>query len=91
MSRANREYEYRFIGHRLAELRGIFTNILHNELVDYFREKYGKEECIDLQYYPEGVNYLLDRRIALEWNDLALQEVARRVQWKLADTNLRSV
>lgn len=91
MSRANREQEYRFIGHRLAELRGIFTNVLHNELVDYFREKYGKETCIDLQYYPEGVNYLLDRQIALEWNDHVLQEVAERVRQKLAQLQLKKL
>ncbi len=91
MSRANREHEYRFIGHRLAELRGIFTNVLHNELVEYFREKYGKERCIDLQYYPEGVNYLLDRQIALEWNDRILQEVAEKVRQKLARIQLKKL
>lgn len=91
MNRASREYEYRFIGHRLAELRGIFTNVLHNELVEYFREKYGKERCIDLQYYPEGVNYLLDRQIALEWNDRTLRDVAERVRRKLAELQLKKL
>lgn len=91
MSRAGREYEYRFIGHRLAELRGIITNVIHNELVSYFREKYGEEACIDLQYYPEGVNYLLDKRIALEWDDLMLREVAGRVQRRLAEIQLKKL
>lgn len=91
MSRANREYEYRFIGHRLAELRGIFTNVLHNELVDYLREKYGNERCLDLQYYPEGVNYLLDRRITLEWNDHCLYDVAERVRRKLTELQLKKL
>ncbi len=35
------ERQYRFFGHRLAELRGLFTNVMHNELVAYFRERYG--------------------------------------------------
>ena len=61
------ERQYRFFGHRLAELRGLFTNVMHNELVTYFLEKYGEDACIDLQYYTEGVNYLLDKEIALEW------------------------
>ena len=61
------ERQYRFFGHRLAELRGLFTNVMHNELVAYFREKYGEDACIDLQYYTEGVNYLLDKQIELEW------------------------
>ncbi len=91
MSRANSEYEYRFVGHRLAELRGIITNVFHNELVSYFRDNYGKEACIDLQYYPEGVNYLLDRHVALEWNDRNLQEVAERVRQKLAEIQLKKL
>ncbi len=91
MSRAGREYEYRFIGHRLAELRGLITNVIHNELVRYFREKYGEETCIDLQYYPEGVNYLLDKQILLEWDSHALREVAERIRRKLAETQLKKL
>ena len=45
------ERQYRFFGHRLAELRSLFTNIMHNELVKYFQEQYGKDACIDLMYY----------------------------------------
>ncbi len=82
------ERQYRFFGHRLAELRGLFTNIIHNELVVYFREKYGIDACIDLQYYPEGVNYLLDKEVELEWTADTLQEIARRVEKRLADIQL---
>jgi CRISPR-associated protein Csc3 len=91
ISRAGGEYEYRFIGHQLAELRGLITNVIHNELVCYFREKYGEKACIDLQYYPEGVNYLLDKRIPLEWNTSMLREVAERVRRKLADIQLKKL
>src|SRR6266568_6258676 len=82
------ERQYRFFGHRLAELRGLFTNIIHNELVVYFREKYGIDACIDLLYYPEGVNYLLDRQVALQWDDETLRQVATRVKKRLADIQL---
>src|SRR6266516_2277861 len=34
---------YRFVGHHLAELRGLMTNVMHNELVGYMRETYGQE------------------------------------------------
>jgi CRISPR-associated protein Csc3 len=82
------ERQYRFFGHRLAELRGLFTNVLHNELVAYFREKYGEDAFIDLQYYAEGVNYLLDREIELVWTPDTLREVATRIERKLAATQL---
>ena len=76
--------QYRFFGHRLAELRGLFSNTIHNALVEYFRQKYGSEACLDLQYYPEGVNYLLDRKLTFEWNEQSLNEVAALVATKLA-------
>jgi len=85
------ERQYRFIGHRLAELRGIFTNVMHNELVTYFTEQYGEEACIDLLYYPEGVNYLLDKQVALLWNDEILRVVATRVKKRLADIQLEEL
>lgn len=82
------ERQYRFMGHRLAELRGLFTNVIHNLLVGYFRETYGEQACIDLLYYPEGVNYLLDRTIALVWDEQALRTVAMRIHKRLAEMQL---
>ena len=84
----NNGRQFRFVGHRLAELRGLFTNVIHKVVVDYFRDKYGPEACLDLLYYPEGVNYLLDKTVPLEWNAEALQEVAQRVEQKLAGLQL---
>ncbi len=85
------ERQYRFIGHRLAELRGIFTNVMHNEIVKYFREKFGEDICIDLLYYPEGVNYLLDKEVTLLWNDATLREVATRIKKRLATIQLEEL
>lgn len=85
------ERQYRFFGHRLAELRGIFTNVMHNELVKYFQEQYGKDACIDLIYYPEGVNYLLNKEIALDWSDETLRAVATRIQQRLAAIQLEDI
>lgn len=85
------ERQYRFFGHRLAELRGIFTNVMHNELVKYFQEQYGKDACIDLIYYPEGVNYLLDKEITLDWSDETLRIVATRIQQRLAAIQLEDI
>src|SRR6266567_666220 len=85
------ERQYRFFGHRLAELRGLFTNIIHNELVAYFQGKYGDDACIDLQYYSEGVNYLLNKEIELEWTPDTLREVAARIEKRLADIQLEAL
>jgi len=85
------ERQYRFFGHRLAELRGLFTNVMHNEVVAYFQEKYGSDACIDLQYYTEGVNYLLDKQIILEWIPATLKEVAARIESRLAAIQLEDL
>jgi CRISPR-associated protein Csc3 len=85
------ERQYRFFGHRLAELRGLFTNVMHNELVAYFQEKYGEDACIDLHYYTEGVNYLLDKEVAIEWTPNILREVAKRIESRLAAIKLEDL
>src|SRR6266487_5749157 len=85
------ERQYRFSGHRLAELRGLFTNVLHNEVVTYFLERHGEGACIDLQYYTEGVNYLLDKEIALEWTPDTMREVAARIESRLAAIQLEDL
>lgn len=82
------ERQYRFMGHRLAELRGLFTNVIHNELVKYFCETYGEQACIDLLYYPEGVHYLLDKTVPLAWDDQTLQAVATRIHQRLSEMQL---
>lgn len=76
---------YRFVGHRLAEQRGLLTNILHNDMVTFLRDTYGKEACIDILYHPEGVDYLLDKRIPLTWTESMLQSVAQRIGQHLAN------
>lgn len=88
---AMQERQYRFIGHRLAELRGLFTNVMHNEIVKYFHETYGDQPCIDLLYYPEGVNYLLDKKVAFNWDDRSLHTVAARIKKRLADIQLEAL
>ena len=75
---------YRFVGHHLAELRGLMTNVMHNEIVAYMRETYGKEACIDLLYHPEGVDYLLDRKIVFTWTQEQRKTIAERIGQRFA-------
>src|SRR5438876_12418281 len=78
------ERQYHLYSHRLAELRKLFTKVIHNELMTYFLEKYREDACIDLQYYTEGVNYLLDKEVVLEWTPDSLREVAASIESRLA-------
>jgi CRISPR-associated protein Csc3 len=65
----NRPVRFRFIGYRLAELRGLFTNIIHNETNTFLRELFGQERCIDLMHHPEGVDYVLERQRTFTWQN----------------------
>jgi CRISPR-associated protein Csc3 len=75
---------YRFVGHRLAELRGLMTNVIHNVLVSFMRETYGREACIDLLYHPEGVDYLLDKRVSFQWSSQIQHRLAEEVGQQFA-------
>ncbi len=77
--------QFTIFGHQLAELRGIFTNVLHNALVAEFRDRLGEANCLDLLYFSNGVMYLLDARAALQWDVAALGALARRVQARIAE------
>ncbi len=46
---------YRWVRHRVTEQRGLLTNVVHNAVVDFLRERFG---LIPLLIYPEGVAYL---------------------------------
>lgn len=82
---------YRFIGHRFAEQRGLMTNIMHNEMVSFLTDTYGKDACIDLLYHPEGVDYLLDTRISLRWTPDDQRSVAKRIGQRFVHMQLKQL
>ncbi len=51
------DIKYKFVYHKVSEQRGIFTNLLHNEIVKYLETEKG---ILPLLYYPDGVAYLVD-------------------------------
>jgi CRISPR-associated protein Csc3 len=81
----HRPMRFRFIGYRLAELRGLFTNIIHNEMNTFLRELFGQERCIDLMHHPEGVDYALEQQCAFTWTPQLRHQVAKRVGKRFAD------
>ena len=47
------EIQYKFVYHKVSEQRGIFTNLIHNEIALFLeREK----QLLPLCYYPEGIS-----------------------------------
>lgn len=88
---AGKERQYRFVGHTIAELRGLLTNIMHNELVAYLRNTYGEQSCVDVLYYPDSVIYLLDNTKELQWTSQDIQAVSARVQQRIAELQASKV
>jgi CRISPR-associated protein Csc3 len=68
--------QHEFFIHRLAEQRGILTNVIHNAIAADLREQFG---LIPLLYYPDGITYLSEKGRAptIQGDDRA--RMARRV------------
>ena len=73
---SGRPIQYEFVTHRLTELRGILTNVLHNAIAAELRERYG---LIPLLYYPDGIAYLVEKGHAPAIGDDDLAQIAQRI------------
>lgn len=71
----------RWITHRVAEQRGLLTNVIHNCVIQRIQELAG---AIDLLYYPDGVAYLVPRDGTLSWTVAEIGNVARLVRHRVA-------
>lgn len=70
---------YRFVGYRLAEFRGLLTNIIHKKMVALLHATYGEEACIDLLYHADGTDLLLDRRMPFTWTPDMQKGLAKEI------------
>ena len=52
------DVKYKFVHHKVSEQRGIFTNLIHNEIAKYLETE---KDLLPLLYYPDGVAYLVDQ------------------------------
>lgn len=76
------ERHWRWVTHRLGENRALLSNLIHNTVVAYLKERhtYNNQTIIaDLLYYPDGVAYLLPEREAFIWSENDNEEVAKRL------------
>lgn len=76
---------YRFVGYRLAEFRGLQTNIMHKKMVELLRTTYGEETCIDLLYHADGTDLLLDRRLPFTWTPEMQKRLAKEIGLTFAE------
>jgi CRISPR-associated protein Csc3 len=83
LNRACATEQYRFVTHRLSEYRGVLTNVIHNCVVAYLRERYSSS--LDLLYYSDGVAYLFPKQEPVTWEDDDVVAVAERVKRRLAE------
>ncbi len=82
------EKRWRWVTHRLGENRAVLSNIIHNNVVSYLKERYTHDErsnIADLLYYPDGVAYLLPEREAFTWSEDDTKQVAQRLAQAIVD------
>lgn len=68
--------QYDFFIHRLTEMRGLLTNVIHNAISTELRESYG---LVPLLFYPDGVAYLIERGKELAIGPHDRQRIAQRI------------
>ena len=85
------ERRWRWVTHHLGENRAVFSNLIHNTVVEYLQARHTQNEqpiMVDLLYYPDGVAYLLPEREAFTWsedeNNALAQCVAKSIESKQA-------
>jgi len=76
------ERRWRWVTHRLGENRALLSNIIHNTVVAYLKERHmhnNQSVIADMLYYPDGVAYLLPERETFTWSDGDIMEIAHRI------------
>lgn len=76
------ERRWRWVTHRLGENRALLSNIIHNAVVAYLKERHtynDKPVIADVLYYPDGVAYLLPERERFIWDDNDNVKLAQQI------------
>ena len=68
--------QYTFFTHRLAEHRGLLSNIIHNSISATLEERY---HLLPLLLYPEGTAYLMEQNATVPLDDALFAAIASRV------------
>lgn len=68
--------QYEFIYHKVAEQRGILTNVIHNRIAEYMAREKGAQPLL---YYPDGVVYLVQRGAMPTVDQVDLHQIANLV------------
>ena len=78
----------RFEHHRLAQNRGILTNLIHRAVADYLQGRLG---AAPLLCYPEGTLYLVEERGTVDWTVADDSALVRGVEDSLRGVQGRAV
>ena len=70
------DIQYKFVYHKVSEQRGILTNFIHNEIVQYMETE---KNLLPLLYYPDGVAYLVSRNQDVQITTDELTTLGNRV------------
>ncbi len=88
------ERHWRWVTHRLGENRAFLSNLIHNTVVTYLKERHARDGhpiIADLLYYPDGVAYLLPERELFSWSEDDNIQVAQRLARLIGDKQVASL
>jgi CRISPR-associated protein Csc3 len=67
--------QYEFVTHRLTEMRGLLSNVLHNAIAAHLQNRHG---LTPLLFYPDGIAYLAPRGHGLALTTADRKQMAKR-------------
>ncbi|MCL4545360.1 MAG: type I-D CRISPR-associated protein Cas10d/Csc3 [Chloroflexi bacterium] len=79
---------FHWLIHRVAEQRGLLTNLIHNCAAAYVHQRFA---ATDLLRYPDGIAYLVPEGTLLRWEESDVQALARQVEDRLAELQRRDL
>jgi len=88
------ERHWRWVTHCLGENRAFLSNLIHNTVVTYLKERHARDGhpiIADLLYYPNGVAYLLPDREVFTWSKDDNAQVTQRLAQLIASKKAESV
>lgn len=74
------EIQYKFVYHKVNEQRGVFTNLIQNEIALYLEKE---KDLLPLLYYPDGIAYLTDKNRDVSVNSGEVAAIGNAVIEKL--------
>lgn len=73
----NKNVQYKLISHKVLEQRGILTNLIHKNIMEFIQKTYNS---IPMFLYPDGTYYILNSNQKIDSNSDIKIDIAKKIK-----------